>query len=92
MFLVSLGDGAEPSTPSVNSKSKSRKETLAALAAARKKTGSASNRKRKERRKKRSGGKEWRKAVNEIAPEDNMDNESDRFVIQVMVWWPYKNS
>ena len=79
LCIVFSGDEAEPSTASVGSKSKSRKETLAALAAARKKkSGSTSSRKRKERRTKRSGGKEWRKTVNDIAPEGS--NENHRFV------------
>ncbi|XP_078377463.1 protein timeless homolog isoform X3 [Oculina patagonica] len=73
------GSNAEPVTPSVNSKSKSRKETLAALAAAQKNKASASSRKRKERNRsaKRRGGKDWRKTANELAPDDNIDNESD---------------
>ena len=74
------GDEAEPCTPSVAKKSKSRKDALATLAAARKKSGSTASQKRKERRTKRSGGKEWRKTVNEISPEGN--NESDRFVAE----------
>lgn len=79
-----LGDDAVPVSPSVASKSKSRKETLAALAAAQKNKKSASSRKRKERNRstqaKRTGGKEWRKTVNGIAPDDNTDNENERYV------------
>lgn len=79
LCIVFSGDEAVASTASVGSKSKSRKDTLAALAAARKKSGSTSSRKRKERRTKRSGGKEWRKTVNDIAPEGS--NENHRFVL-----------
>lgn len=79
LCIVFSGDNAVASTASVGSKSKSRKDTLTALAAARKKkSGSTSSRKRKERRTKRSGGKEWRKTVNDIAPEGS--NENHRFV------------
>lgn len=82
VFSLPLGDDAGPVTPSAASKSKSRKETLAALAAARKEKGSVSSRKRKERNRstqaRRRGGKDWRKNVNEIAADDNTDN--DRFV------------
>ena len=84
------GDEAEPSTPSVARKSKSRKDTLAALAAARKKSGSTSSQKRKDRRTKRSGGKEWRKIVNEISPEGN--DESDRFVTAKKKNYNYNSS
>lgn len=86
MFVFSppLGDDAGSVTPSAASKSKSRKETLAALAAARKEKGSVSSRKRKERNRstqaRRRGEKDWRKNVNEIAADDNTDNENERFV------------
>ena len=87
VFIVSslfLGDDAVHVTPSVTSKSKSRKETLAALAAAQKDKKSASSRKRKERNRsaqaKRTGGKEWRKTVNEMEPGDNTASENDRCV------------
>ena len=84
IFSTFLADSTSPVTPSVTSKSKSRKETLAALAAAQKNKKSASSRKRKERNRstlaKRTGGKEWRKTVNEIEPDDNTANENERFV------------
>ena len=84
VFSPFLGDSASPVTPSVTSKSKSRKETLAALAAAQKNKKSASSRKRKERNRstqaKRTGGKEWRKTVNEMEPDDNTANENERSV------------
>lgn len=73
----------DPVTPSAVSKSKSRKKALAALAAAaRKNNGSASRRKRKERNRtglenRRRGGKEWRKAMNDVAPDDNTGHDSD---------------
>jgi len=79
-----LGDSESPVTPSVTSKSKSRKETLAALAAAQKNKKSASSRKRKERNRstqaKRTGGKDWRKTVNEMAPDDETAYENERSV------------
>ncbi|XP_068743306.1 protein timeless homolog [Montipora capricornis] len=70
------GNGAVPSP--VNDKSKSRKETLAALAAARKKNGSASTRKRKERITKRASGREWRKSLKETTTESDGENHSDQ--------------
>ena len=83
-FSLLLGDNAAPVTPPVNSKSKSRKETLAALAAAQKNKGSASSRKRKERNRsaqaKRTSGKDWRKTVNGLAPDDKTDKENERCV------------
>jgi len=84
-----LGHDAIPVTPSVTSKSKSRKETLAALAAAQKNKKSASSRKRKERNRStqatRTGGKEWRKTVNEIGPDDNTANDNERCVALYLV-------
>lgn len=74
-------------TPSAVSKSKSRKKALAALAAAaRENNGSASRRKRKERKRtglenRRRGGKDWRKTVSGVAPDDNPGHDSDRYVL-----------
>nr|XP_058960155.1 protein timeless homolog [Pocillopora verrucosa] len=76
-------DNTDPVTPSAGSKSKSRKKALAALAAAaRENNGSASRRKRKERKRtglenRRRGGKDWRKTVSGVAPDDNPGHDSD---------------